>query len=127
MISDLTRPNGIAFTPDRSILYVDCSDPKKKIWMKYPVNADGTLGKGVLFADSTSDPREGAPDGMKVDHAGNVFSTGPGGIWIFSSTGKHIGTIDMPERTANFAWGGADGRMLYITASTGLYRMQLVR
>lgn len=127
LVSDLTRPNGLAFTPDEKFLYVDCSDPKKKIWMKYPVNADGTLAKGVLFADSTSDPREGAPDGMKVDHAGNVFSTGPGGIWIFSSTGKHIGTIDMPERTANLAWGGADGRMLYITASTGLYRMQLVR
>ncbi len=127
LASDLTRPNGLAFTPDEKYLYVDCSDPLKKIWMKYPVNPDGTLRKGSLFADTTSDPREGAPDGMKVDHAGNVFSTGPGGIWIFSPAGKHIGTIDMPERTANLAWGGADGRMLYITASTGLYRMQLVR
>jgi gluconolactonase len=125
--SDLSRPNGLAFTPDEKYLYVDCSDPKRKIWMKYPVEADGSLGKGTLFADVTSDPREGAPDGMKVDAAGNVFSTGPGGIWIFTSSGKHIGTINMPERTANLAWGGEDGRMLYITASTGLYRMQLVR
>jgi gluconolactonase len=127
LTTDLTRPNGLAFTPDEKYLYVDCSDPAKKIWMKYPVNPDGTLGKGSLFADSTSDPREGAPDGMKVDPAGNVFSTGPGGIWIFSPQGKHIGTIDMPERTANLAWAGKDGRTLYITASSGLYRMELVR
>jgi gluconolactonase len=125
IISDLSRPNGIAFSPDEKYLYVDNSDPAKKIWMKYEVKSDGTVANGKLFADSTSDSREGGPDGMKVDREGNVFSTGPGGVWIFSPDGKHIGTIDMPERTGNMAWGGADGRTLYITASTGLYRIHV--
>jgi gluconolactonase len=124
IISDITRPNGIAFSPDERFLYVDCSDPAKKIWMKYPMMPDGTVGQGTLFADSTSDPREGAPDGMKVDREGNVITSGPGGVWIFSPQGKHLGTINMPERTANMAWGGADGHTLYITASTSLYRIQ---
>ena len=125
IIGDITRPNGIAFSPDEKFLYVDCSDPAKKIWMKYPVNADGSVGKGVLFADSTSAPGEGGPDGMKVDRAGHVLTTGPGGIWIFSAEGKHLGTLEMPERTANLAFAGSDGKTLYITASSGLYRTQL--
>lgn len=125
LVSDISRPNGLAFSPDHKFLYVDCSDPARKIWMKYAVQSDGTLGKGALFADSTSDKREGAPDGMKVDREGNIFSTGPGGVWIISPAGKHLGTIQMPERTANLAWAGTDGRTLYITASTGLYRMQV--
>jgi gluconolactonase len=125
LISDITRPNGIAFSPDEKYLYVDSSDPAKKIWMKYEVMPNGTVGNGKLFADATSDPREGSPDGMKVDREGNVFTTAPGGVWIFSPAGKHIGTIDMPERTANLAWAGEDGRTLYITASTSLYRIQV--
>lgn len=125
LLSDITRPNGIAFSPDEKYLYVDSSDPKKKIWMKYPVMPDGTLGKGISFADATTDSRPGGPDGMKVDRFGNVFTTGPGGVWIFSPQGKHIGTIDMPEISANMAWGGADGKTLYITASSGLYRIQV--
>ncbi len=126
LVSDLTRPNGIAFSPDQKFLYVNCSDPKNKIWMKYPVMADGTLGKGKLFASANSDNRIGAPDGMKVDKAGNVFSTGPGGIWVFTADGKHIGTLDMPEKTANLNWAPPDERTLYITASTSLYRIHLV-
>lgn len=126
LTSELTRPNGIAFSPDQKFLYVDCSDPNNKIWMKYPVMPDGTLGKGKLFASAQSDKREGAPDGMKVDKAGYVFSTGPGGIWIFSSDGKHIGTLDMPERTANLAWAPPDEHTLYITASTSLYRIHVL-
>ena len=125
IIRDLSRPNGIAFSPDEKFLYVDCSDPIKKIWMKYPVLADGSVGQGVLFADATSDSREGAPDGMKVDRQGNVWTSGPGGVWIFSSQGKHLGTILMPERTANLAWGGRDGDTLYITASSGVYRLHV--
>jgi gluconolactonase len=123
IISDLTRPNGIAFSPDEKFLYVDCSDLAKKTWMKYPMNSDGTVGKGILIADVTADPRIGGPDGIKVDRAGNLLGTGPGGIWIFSPRGKHIGTVNLPERSGNLAWGGADGKTLYITASTSLYRI----
>lgn len=127
IISDITRPNGIAFSPDEKYLYVDCSDQKKKIWMRYDVLPTGKVTNATLLADATADPRPGSPDGMKVDPRGNIFSTGPGGIWIFSPQGKHIGTIDMPEITANLAWGGSDGRTLYITASSGLYRIASVQ
>jgi gluconolactonase len=125
LISDLTRPNGLAFSPDEKYLYVNCSDTKKKIWMRYDVDADGSVSNGKLVADVTSDPREGAPDGMKVDQHGNIYSTGPGGIWIFSPELKHIGTIDVPERCGNLAWGDADGKTLYIMASENLYRIEL--
>ena len=123
LVKDLPRPNGIAFSPDEKTLYVNNSEPKK-IWMSYPVEADGTLGTGKLFYDATSDSRIGAPDGMKVDTQGNLYSTGPGGIWIFSAKGKHLGTIDMPEKAGNLAWGDADGKALYITASSSLYRIR---
>lgn len=123
LVTDLPRPNGIVFSPDEKTLYVNNSEPQK-IWMKYPVQADGSIGKGTLLYDASSDPREGSPDGMKVDKNGNLYSTGPGGIWIFSARGKHIGTISMPEKAGNLAWGDADGKSLYITASSGLYRLR---
>ena len=125
LISDLPRPNGIAFSPGEKYLYVNCSDDKKKIWMRYEVTADGSVAHGKLIADVTSDPRVGAPDGMKVDSKGNIYSTGPGGIWIFSPELKHIGTIDMPERTGNLAWGGNDGKTLFVMASSSVYRIPL--
>jgi gluconolactonase len=125
IVSDLPRPNGLAFSPDEKYLYVDCSDPKKKVWMRYSVQADGTVADPKLILDVSDDPREGAPDGMKVDQKGNIYSTGPGGIWIFSAKLDHIGTIDIPERTANLAWGGQDGKTLYITASGNVYSMRL--
>jgi gluconolactonase len=125
LISDLPRPNGLAFSPDEKYLYVNCSDPKLKIWKRYPVTPDGSLGEGKLIYDATSDPRDGAPDGMKVDEKGNIYSTGPGGIWIFSPELKHIGTIDVPERTGNLAWGDEDGKTLYIMASDMVYRIKL--
>ena len=125
LISDLPRPNGIAFSPDEKYLYVNCSDPKKKVWMRYNVQADGTVAEPKLIADVSDDPREGAPDGMKVDQKGNIYSTGPGGIWIFSAKLEHIGTIDIPERTGNLAWGGQDGKTLYIMASNNVYSMRL--
>jgi gluconolactonase len=125
LISDLPRPNGIAFSPDEKYLYVNCSDPKKKIWMRYTVKADGTVGDPKLIADATADPRDGAPDGMKVDQKGNLYSTGPGGIWIFSPKLEHIGTIEIPERTGNLAWGGQDGKTLFIMASNNLYTIRL--
>jgi gluconolactonase len=124
LVSDLTRPNGIAFSPDEKYLYVDNSEPKK-IWMRYRVQADGSLTDPKLFYDATSDTRPGAPDGMKVDEKGNVYSTGPGGVWIFSPEGKPLGTIVTPEKSANVAWGGPDHKTLYITASSSIYRIHL--
>jgi gluconolactonase len=124
VVSDLARPNGIAFSPDEKYLYVNNSEPKK-IWMRYRVKQDGTLTEPKLLYDATADPRVGGPDGMKVDMDGNIYSAGPGGVWIFSPEGKPLGTIVMPERTANVAWAGPDRKTLYICASTSIYRVQL--
>jgi len=124
LVSDLTRPNGIVFSPDEKYLYVNNSEPKK-IWMRYRVQPDGSLVDAKLFYDATSDQRPGSPDGMKVDAKGNVYSTGPGGVWIFTPEGKPLGIILMSEKSANVAWGGADRRTLYITASSSVYRIHL--
>jgi gluconolactonase len=121
---DLPRPNGIAFSPDQKYLYVDNSGPQK-IWMRYQVKEDGSLTNGKVFYDASSDKRPGGPDGMKVDSLGNVYSTGPGGIWIFSPEGKPLGVILIPERTANLNWAGSDRKTLYITASSTIYRIKL--
>jgi gluconolactonase len=121
---DLPRPNGIAFSPDQKYLYVDNSGPQK-IWMCYQVEKDGSLSNGKVFYDASSDKRPGGPDGMKVDSLGNVYSTGPGGIWIFSPAGKALGVILMPERAANLNWAGPDRKTLYITASSSVYRVRL--
>ena len=122
---DLTRPNGLAFSPDEKVLYVANSDPKKKIWMRFDVKSDGTIANGRLFYDVTSQTAEGLPDGLKVDTKGNLYCSGPGGVWIFSSDGKHLGNIEPPEVPANVGWGDADGKTLYMTARTGLYRIKL--
>lgn len=124
LVSDLTRPNGIAFSPDEKYLYVNNSQPKK-IWMRYTVKPDGTLTDAKLLFDDAADTRPGAPDGMKVDVEGNIYSAGPGGVWIFSPEGKPLATILMPGRVANLAWAGADRRMLYITGSEGIFRVHL--
>ncbi|HEX3681985.1 MAG TPA: SMP-30/gluconolactonase/LRE family protein [Bryobacteraceae bacterium] len=124
VVTDLPRPNGIAFSPDEKYLYVDNSEPQK-VWVRYEVHADGSLSRGgKLFFDATSDTAPGAPDGMKVDRSGNIYSAGPGGVWIFSPEGKHLGTIRMPEKVANVAWGDEDGKTLYITASSSVYRVR---
>ncbi len=124
LVSDLPRPNGIAFSPDEKYLYVNNSEPKK-IWMRYRVKPDGTLTDPKLIYDATADPRAGGPDGMKVDMEGNIYSAGPGGVWIFSPEGKALGTIVMPEPTANLAWAGPDHKTLYICASKSVYRVHL--
>ena len=124
LVSDLTRPNGIAFCPDEKYLYVDNSEPKK-LWVRYRMQPDGSLTEGKVIYDATADPRPGAPDGMKVDEQGNIYSAGPGGVWIFSPEGKPLATILMPERAANLTWAGADRKTLYIAASTSVYRVQL--
>jgi gluconolactonase len=124
LVKDLPRPNGIAFSPDEKYLYVNNSEPKK-LWMRYTVKPDGSLTDGKVFFDATSDTRAGAPDGMKVDQKGNLYSAGPGGVWIFSPEGKHLGTLDIPERVGNVAWGGADHKTLYVAASSSIYRITL--
>jgi gluconolactonase len=123
VIKDLTSPNGIAFSPDEKVLYVSNTQPKP-YWMRYDVAADGSLSGGRKFADASSIKGAGVPDGMKVDSKGNVYATGPGGVLVFSSSGKHLGTIKVPEVAANCGWGD-DGKTLYITASTSLYRIRL--
>ena len=124
LIADLPRPNGIALSPDEKYLYVDNSEPKKQ-WWRYRVLSNGKVNDPTLFYDATSDSRIGGPDGMKVDEQGNIYSAGPGGVWIFSAKGKHLGTIVMPERTANVAWGPPDRKTLYILATTSIYRVRL--
>ena len=126
LAAELTGPNGLAFSPDERFLYVDNWDVNRKVIMRYPVLADGTLGEGHVFLDVTkTHPGEQAWDGLKVDQRGNVYAAGPEGIWILSPEGKHLGTIKASETPANFTWGDDDGRTMYITARTGLYRVRV--
>ena len=118
-------PNGLAFSPDEKYLYVGNWDERKKVVYRYPANPDGTLGKGELFFDMTSAPGEDAIDGIKVDQRGNLYVSGPGGLWVLSPEGQHLGTLKGPEHPHNLAWGGADGRTLYLAAQTGIYRIRL--
>jgi gluconolactonase len=122
---DLKGPNGIALSPDEKFLYVGNWDPEKKVVMRYDVNVDGTLANGEVFFDMTSAPGAEAIDGVKVDQKGNVYVSGPGGVWIFLSVGKHLGTFTGPEHPHNMAWGDDDGKTLYLTAQTSAYRMRL--
>ena len=123
LVRDQTRPNGIALSPDEATLYVANSDQEQKVWMAYDLDENGA-SNGRVFYDVNDQTDPGAADGMKVDLRGNLFATGPGGVWVFAPDGTHLGTIMMPEVTANVAWGD-DGRTLYMTSSTGLYRIVL--
>jgi gluconolactonase len=122
---DLAGPNGLAFSPDERYLYVDNWDTAKKVVMRYEVQPDGSVRNGTVFFDMTAAPGEEALDGLKVDQRGHVYVSGPGGLWIIGPDGRHLGTLHMPELPANFAWGDEDGRTLYLTARTGLYRLRL--
>lgn len=122
---ELTGPKGLAFSPDERFLYVGNWDEKRKTVSPYPVNSDGTLGPAVLFHDMTQAPGADAIDGIKVDQRGNVYVSGPGGLWILDKTGKALGILRGPEHPHNLAWGDADGRSLYLTAETGVYRLRL--
>lgn len=123
--TDLSGPNGLAFSPDEKYLYVGNWDEKKKIVMRYEAHADGTLSKGQVFFDMTNAPGEDAIDGIKVDQQGNLYVSGPSGLWILSPEGKHLGMIKGPEHPHNLTWGDADGKTLYLTAQTGIYRIRL--
>jgi gluconolactonase len=125
LATELTGPNGLAFSPDERYLYVGNWDPARKVVMRYEVRPDGRLGPGRVFVDMTRAPGEDAIDGIKVDQLGHVYVSGPGGVWILSPEGTHLGTLKGPEHPHNLAWGDDDGRTLYLTAQTGLYRIRL--
>ncbi|MGE5323590.1 MAG: SMP-30/gluconolactonase/LRE family protein [Actinomycetota bacterium] len=122
---DMTGPNGIAFSPDEKYLYVGNWDDHKKVIYRYEVQPDATLSNGRIFFDMTSAPGEDAIDGMKVDERGNLYVSGPGGLWVISAEGRHLGTIIAPMHPHNLAWGDDDHQTLYLTAKTGLYRIHL--
>ncbi|MDX2303691.1 MAG: SMP-30/gluconolactonase/LRE family protein [Microscillaceae bacterium] len=126
---DLKGPNGLAFSPDEKYLYVtnwDITDINHtKVVMRYEVKADGTLGNGKVFFDMNQAEEGEALDGIKIDKAGNLFVSGPGGVWVISAEAKLLGKIKCPELPANFAWGDADGKGLYMTARSGLYKIRV--
>ncbi|MBO54293.1 MAG: hypothetical protein CL886_01405 [Dehalococcoidia bacterium] len=124
LVDDMSGPNGIAFSPDEKYLYVGNWDMNNKILMRYPVLDDGTLGQGHVLCDMTEDTNENAIDGMKVDQEGNIYATGPGGLWVLSPDGTVLGVLKGPELPHNVAWGDADSRTLYLTARTGVYRIR---
>lgn len=137
LTKEITRPNGLAFSPDEKFLYVANADRARKAWLRFEVKPDGMLGPGAVFFDASARTEEGVPDGMKVDAKGNLYCAGPGGLWIFSPGGRHLGTIKPPEIPANVQWGkyartnreaalapGDQADTLYITARTSIYRVR---
>jgi gluconolactonase len=126
LVSDeLEGPNGLAFSPDERYLYVGNWDPERKVVVRYELDSDDEVIDSRVLFDMTDAEGEDAIDGVKVDQAGNVYACGPGGIWVISPDGNHLGTLRLPEAPHNLAWGDADARTLYITALTSLYRIRL--
>jgi gluconolactonase len=123
LTKDLTQPNGLAFSPDGRHFYVD--DSEQRNIRVYDFAPDGTLANGRIFGEEPGGKDDGVPDGMKVDKNGNIFVTGPRGIWVWDAKGNHLGTIVTPEQPANLNWGDNDYRTLYITATTSVYRLEM--
>lgn len=120
-------PNGLAFSPDEKTLYVASSDPNKAVWWSFAVQEDGSLGPGKILFDATDrvgPENKGLPDGLKVDHLGNLWATGPGGVLVLTPVGKHLGTLATGEATANCGWG-EDGSTLFVTADMHICRVRL--
>jgi gluconolactonase len=122
LAKDLKQPNGLAFSPDGKHFYVD--DDETLDIHAYDVAADGSLTNHRIFGKEPGGEKEGVPDGIKVDKIGNLFVTGPKGIWVWDANGTHLGTIVMPEQPANLTWGDKDYRTLYITATTSVYKLR---
>lgn len=122
LTQDLTQPNGLAFSPDGKHFYVD--DSERRNIRVYDVASDGTVSNGHVFGVEPGGRDDGVPDGMKVDENGNLFVTGPKGIWVWDASGNHLGTIVMPEQPANLTWGDKQFHTLYITATTSVYRLE---
>jgi gluconolactonase len=123
--AELSGPNGIAFSPDERYLYVGNWDLERKIVMRYELDESGAVSNGAVFFDMIGAPGEDAIDGLKVDQEGNLYVCGPSGVWVLSAEGTHLGTLKLPEAPHNLAWGDDDGRTLYFTALTSIYRMRL--
>src|SRR5580698_9633797 len=123
LTKELTEPNGLAFSPNGKRLYID--DSEQRNIRVYDVTSDGRITSGRIFGEEPGGKGDGVPDGMKLDANGNLYVTGPQGIWVWSPEGKHLGTIVLPEQPANLAWGDKDYRTLYITATTSVYRLQM--
>jgi gluconolactonase len=123
LTKDLTQPNGLAFSPDGRHFYID--DSEQRNIRVYDAASDGKLSNGRIFGEEPGAKHEGVPDGIKVDKSGNLFVTGPRGIWVWDAQGNHLGTIALPEQPANLTWGDKDYRTLYITATTSVYRLEL--
>ncbi len=125
VIPHFDYPNGLAFSPDESVLYVANTRPGQYI-QAYDVNADGSVSNARHFADMPSeDATNGVPDGMKVDVEGRVYCTGPGGCWVFDPSGALLGIIRLPEYPANCAWGGPDNQTMFFTANTSIYSLRM--
>jgi gluconolactonase len=126
LTKDMTRPNGLAFSPDERLLYVAQSDATAAVWRVFDVRPDGTIGNSRILLDVTpmTKTRKGLPDGLKIDTEGNLFATGPGGVLVISPEGKHLGTIQTGQATSNVAFG-EDGHSLYMTADMYLMRIKL--
>ena len=122
LTKDLSQPNGLAFAPDGKRFFVDDSD-KRNIRV-YDVGRDGALSNGRVFGEERGGPDDGVPDGMRFDRRGNLFVTGPKGIWVWDAQGHHLGTVVLPEQPANMTWGDKDYGTLYITATTSVYRLR---
>jgi gluconolactonase len=122
LTKDLTQPNGLAFSPDGKNFYVD--DSEQRNIRVYDVASDGELTRGRIFGEEPGGKGDGVPDGIKVDRNGNLFITGPKGIWVWDASGHHTGTIVLPEQPANLTWGDKDYKTLYITATTSVYRLR---
>jgi gluconolactonase len=122
LTKDLTQPNGLAFSPDGRHFYID--DSEQRNIRVYDLNSDGTLSNGRIFGGEPGGEHDGVPDGMRVDQKGNIYVTGPKGIWVWDPEGHHLGTIEVPEQPANLNWGDPDYGTLYITATTSVYKLR---
>lgn len=122
LTNELSQPNGLAFSPDGKHFYVD--DSEQKNIRAYETGAHGSLANGRIFGEEPGGKGDGVPDGMRVDLQGNIYVTGPRGIWVWDAQGHHLGTIVVPEQPANLTWGDADYKTLYITATKSVYRLR---